>query len=73
MASRDHPGDDESLVFETSEGVAVAASFDAMGLKEDLLRGIYAYSNYFSSAVSFFFIYRITNNNSPTHSGDNRL
>lgn len=35
---------DEALVFETSSDVAILPSFDAMGLKEDLLRGIYAYS-----------------------------
>jgi hypothetical protein len=35
---------DSKLKFETSEEVKVAPTFDAMGLKEDLLRGIYAYS-----------------------------
>jgi ATP-dependent RNA helicase len=35
---------DENLVFETSSDVAILPSFDAMGLKEDLLRGVYAYS-----------------------------
>ena len=35
--------DDASLVFETSKEVTVTPSFDAMGLKEDLLRGIYTY------------------------------
>lgn len=35
---------DEKLVFETSENITVVPTFDAMGLKEDLLRGIYAYS-----------------------------
>jgi ATP-dependent RNA helicase len=32
------------MALQTSENVSVAATFDAMGLKEDLLRGIYAYS-----------------------------
>ncbi|KAI0234179.1 RNA helicase [Massospora cicadina] len=36
---------DEKLMFETSEEVKVASSFDEMKLNEDLLRGIYAYSN----------------------------
>ena len=35
---------DAKLKFETSEEVKVAPTFDAMGLKEDLLRGVYAYS-----------------------------
>jgi hypothetical protein len=34
--------DDESkIVFETSDGIDVVGSFDSMGLREDLLRGIY--------------------------------
>ena len=37
-------GADEEIQFETSEGVKVVNSFDDMGLKEDLVRGIYAYS-----------------------------
>ena len=32
------------MSFETSEEVKVAPTFEAMGLKEDLLRGVYAYS-----------------------------
>jgi ATP-dependent RNA helicase len=35
---------DEKLVFESSEAVKVVSTFDDLGLKEDLLRGIYAYS-----------------------------
>jgi len=35
--------DDEKLVFETSGEVDVTPSFDNMGLKEELVRGIYAY------------------------------
>lgn len=35
---------DAKLRFETSEEIRVAPTFDSMGLKEDLLRGIYAYS-----------------------------
>ena len=31
--------------FETSENVEVISSFQSMGIKEDLLRGIYAYGN----------------------------
>lgn len=33
-----------NLAFESSEEVTVAPSFDALGLRDDLLRGIYAYS-----------------------------
>jgi len=36
--------EDALLVFETSENVKVVNSFEAMGLKEELLQGIYAYS-----------------------------
>lgn len=35
---------DEKLDFETSDGVAVHPTFDSMGLRDDLLRGIYAFS-----------------------------
>ncbi len=51
MASRDRrvveddPDDDDlaNVEFETSEEVDVIPTFDSMGLREDLLRGIYAY------------------------------
>lgn len=36
----------QKLVFESSEAVSVISTFDDLGLKEDLLRGIYAYSQY---------------------------
>lgn len=36
--------DDAKLVFESSEAVKVVSTFDELNLKEDLLRGIYAYS-----------------------------
>ncbi|CEQ39748.1 SPOSA6832_01329, partial [Sporobolomyces salmonicolor] len=42
---------DAKLVFETSESVSVAPTFDALGLKEDLLRGIYAYGFEKPSAI----------------------
>ncbi|CAE6439744.1 unnamed protein product [Rhizoctonia solani] len=35
---------DEKLSFECSEGVKVISTFDELGLKGDLLRGIYAYN-----------------------------
>jgi hypothetical protein len=35
--------DDDRLSFETSSEVKVKSSFEDMGLREDLLRGIYAY------------------------------
>jgi len=34
----------QKLVFESSEAVSVVSTFDDLNLKEDLLRGIYAYS-----------------------------
>jgi len=34
---------DKGFVFETSEDVEVCRTFDKIGLKEDLLRGVYAY------------------------------
>lgn len=41
--------EDEDLAnveFETSDNVEVIKTFDSMGLKEDLLRGIFAYGMY---------------------------
>lgn len=35
---------DSKLKFESSEEVKVNSTFDSMGLKDDLIRGIYAYS-----------------------------
>ena len=35
--------EDATMVFETSKGVNVVPTFDGMNLREDLLRGIYAY------------------------------
>jgi hypothetical protein len=34
----------QKLIFESSEAVSVISTFDDLSLKEDLLRGIYAYS-----------------------------
>lgn len=39
----DHENDSK-MAFNTSEKVQVTSTFDALNLKEDLLRGIYAYS-----------------------------
>ena len=49
MSSRAAAAADDDLAnveFETSEDVDVIPTFDSMGLREDLLRGIYAYGNY---------------------------
>ena len=46
MATRDRKIIEEDLAnveFETSEEVEALPTFDSMGLREDLLRGIYAY------------------------------
>lgn len=39
------PGGDDlrNIEFETSEDVEVTPTFDSMGIREELLRGIYAY------------------------------
>lgn len=42
---------EEPMEFETSKGVQVIKSFDQMGLREDLLRGIYAYGFEKPSAI----------------------
>ena len=44
--------EDATLVFETSKEVTVTPTFDAMGLHEDLLRGIYAYGRNFVCSLS---------------------
>ena len=49
--------EDEAMEFSLSDGVDVVPSFDAMGLKEDLLRGIYAYGEIFIVVIFFFPIY----------------
>ena len=41
----------EGLEFETTEGVEPILSFENMGIKEDLLRGIYAYGFEKPSAI----------------------
>ena len=35
--------DEEELIFETTDDVEVVPTFDEIGLRDDLLRGIYAY------------------------------
>jgi ATP-dependent RNA helicase len=45
------PMDDENLTFETSAGVEVVGSFDAMGIRDELLRGIYGYGFEKPSAI----------------------
>lgn len=35
--------EDATMVFETSKGVNVVPTFDGMSLRDDLVRGIYAY------------------------------
>ena len=46
----DHESE-EKIVFTTSKGVEVVNSFEKMGLREDLLRGIYAYGFEKPSAI----------------------
>ena len=55
--------DDDDLTkveFETSEDVDVMPTFDSMGLREDLLRGIYAYGNYQFLMSKPFSVYNLT-------------
>jgi len=47
----DTDDEDAKLVFETSEEVKVTRSFDSMKLREDLVRGIYAYGFEKPSAI----------------------
>ena len=42
---------DENISFETSKGVSVTSTFDAMGIREDLLRGLYSYGFEKPSAI----------------------
>ena len=54
--SRRGPGaarsmDDDNLTFETSPGVEVVGAFDQMGIKDDLLRGIYGFGFEKPSAI----------------------
>ncbi|XP_011008733.1 PREDICTED: eukaryotic initiation factor 4A-3 [Populus euphratica] len=50
-SARRAAAEDEKLVFETTEGIEPVASFDEMGLKEDVLRGIYNYGYEKPSAI----------------------
>ena len=68
MATRERKVIEEDLAnveFETSEDVDVVPTFDSLGLREDLLRGIYAYGKNFlqisclCNESSFFVIYRL--------------
>ncbi len=43
--------DDEKIIFETSEEVSIYPTFDSMKIREDLLRGIYAYGK---TKINFF-------------------
>ncbi|XP_021751075.1 eukaryotic initiation factor 4A-3 [Chenopodium quinoa] len=43
--------DDEKLQFEATEGIEPVTSFERMGIKDDLLRGIYAYGFEKPSAI----------------------
>lgn len=56
MAVRSISNHDEQLKhieFETSEDVDVVNSFESMNLRDDLLRGIYAYGNCSFSPLPF--------------------
>ena len=50
-SARRAAAEDEKLVFETTEGIEPVATFDEMGLKEDVLRGIYNYGFEKPSAI----------------------
>lgn len=43
--------EDEALIFETTPGVDVVPTFDSMGLKAELLRGVYNYGFEKPSAI----------------------
>ena len=42
---------DENITFDTSKGVKVVSTFDGMGIREDLLRGLYSYGFEKPSAI----------------------
>ncbi|OMP05197.1 hypothetical protein COLO4_08997 [Corchorus olitorius] len=50
-AARRMGAEDDKLVFETTEGIEPISTFDQMGLKDDLLRGIYDYGFEKPSAI----------------------
>jgi len=43
--------DDDKLVFETTDGIEPITSFNDMGIKEDVLRGVYEYGFEKPSAI----------------------
>ena len=43
--------EEEKISFETSKGISSCATFDAMGIREDLLRGLYSYGFEKPSAI----------------------
>lgn len=51
MATSKDTHSDDSMLFETSESVDIISTFDQFKLKEDLLRGIYAYGFERPSAI----------------------
>jgi ATP-dependent RNA helicase len=51
VMSKSDLAEDAKMAFETSKDVDVMASFEAMGLREDLLRGIYSYGFEKPSAI----------------------
>jgi ATP-dependent RNA helicase len=60
-SSRRNNADDDDLAnveFETSEDVEVIPTFDSMGLREDLLRGVYAYGKISPESLLFKFCKR---------------
>lgn len=52
---KENPDDLASVEFDTSEDVEVIPSFDTMNLREDLLRGIYAYGKLVLKLSAFQF------------------
>ena len=54
------PDDLSNVEFETSEDVEVIPSFDSLGLREDLLRGIYAYGMNDSNIALFSAFFQMT-------------
>ena len=46
VVEEDMLGDMANVEFETSDNVEVIKTFDSLGLKEDLIRGIFAYGKW---------------------------
>lgn len=59
VGTKPQDNDLSKVEFETSKGVDVTPTFDAMGLRDDLLRGIYAYGRYLMANALLHVIFHL--------------